>query len=417
MQQDNKLKIFVSAFACDPTLGSESGVGWNWVLEMSKYFDIWVLTSGFHRHAIESWLSDHPEFSHIRFIFYDWPKWALWWKKGLTGMRIYYNIWELFVNRIVRKTMMENDIHVFHHLTYGNAIWPVCSYGQKQFFIWGPFGGLESVPDEFSRHYELKDRFVEWIRRRLVGISRMNIGFRSRCRHANLILCKTEYTLQCIPNIYRYKAVLFTDVATVVRGVDDFKLGVESHIRTEFLSVARLDAWRGFDLAIEAIALAVKTNPNIHLSIMGDGSDRIRLENLAQNLGVEEYVSFLGSLSAEEYLQRMQETDVVVNTALKEGAVTVSFDAMALGKPLLCIDTTGYTRYFKEDFSIVIPRASRDEVIKGLSDGMIRMTDSDERLNMGKRAREVSKLISWEHHGEEIKSVILKAYSDNSYCN
>lgn len=42
----------------------------------------------------------------------------------------------------------------------------------------------------------------------------------------------------------------------------------------------------------------------------------------------------------------MKKCDAVINASLKEGAVTVSFDSMALGKPLLCIDTTGYTRYF-----------------------------------------------------------------------
>ena len=31
-----RLKIFVSAYACEPDLGSEIGVGWHWVLEMSK---------------------------------------------------------------------------------------------------------------------------------------------------------------------------------------------------------------------------------------------------------------------------------------------------------------------------------------------------------------------------------------------
>ena len=33
-----KLKIFVSAYACEPNLGSEIGVGWHWVLEMPNIF-------------------------------------------------------------------------------------------------------------------------------------------------------------------------------------------------------------------------------------------------------------------------------------------------------------------------------------------------------------------------------------------
>ena len=42
--EQEKLKIFVSAYACELDLGSEIGVGWHWVLEMSKYFELWVLT-------------------------------------------------------------------------------------------------------------------------------------------------------------------------------------------------------------------------------------------------------------------------------------------------------------------------------------------------------------------------------------
>jgi glycosyltransferase involved in cell wall biosynthesis len=105
----------------------------------------------------------------------------------------------------------------------------------------------------------------------------------------------------------------------------------------------------------------------------------------------------------------MRRADVVVNAALKEGAVTVSFDAMALGKPLLCVDTTGYTRYFRDDFSVVIPRVGRQEVIAGLTRGMLRLTDADVRRELGDRARTAAQEISWTHHGEEIRDAILGA--------
>jgi glycosyltransferase involved in cell wall biosynthesis len=408
MQKD-KLKICVYAFACDPTLGSESGVGWHWVLEMSKYFDLWVLVSGLHQPAIEAWLEEHPEYADIHFIFYDWPKWALWWKKGLSGMRIYYNLWILSTNRLVRKIMRENDIHIFHHLTYGNAIWPVIPFGQRQFFIWGPVGGLESVPRDFSKHYQLKDRVVEQIRRWIAGLSKYNLGFRGRCRRADLILCKTDYTRGCIQEAYRHKTVLFTDVAADIS--ESVFIKTSEQRNTEFVTVGRLDAWRGFDLAIEALGLAVKQRNDIHLTIVGEGSDRPRLEAMIRQRNLQNHVTLTGTLSMTDYRQRMQQADVVVNAALKEGAVTVSFDAMAWGKPLLCVDTTGYTRYFKEDYSIVIPRHRREQVIKDLAEGMVRLTDAEIRHRMGERAKTAAREISWAHHGEEIHQVILEAYS------
>ncbi len=38
-----KLKILLSAFACNPNKGSEEGIGWNWLKELSKEREVYVL--------------------------------------------------------------------------------------------------------------------------------------------------------------------------------------------------------------------------------------------------------------------------------------------------------------------------------------------------------------------------------------
>lgn len=404
----NKLKIFVSAYACEPGLGSEIGVGWHWVLEMSKYFDLWVLTRESNRHTIEPWIKEHQEYKDIRFLYYDWPKWARFWKKGLRGVRTYYNLWQMCTNSIVKRTMKENDIKIFHHLTYGNVMWKVSSYGQKQFFVWGPVGGLETIPQEYSRHYDKKLQLVEAVRRMAVKMSLHGRGFRKKCKRADLMLCKTETTRLGVPARYADKAILFTDVAS---DVTETKETIRQHEnkRTEFITVGRLDAWRGFDLVIEAMARMKKEN--VHLTIVGDGADKRRLEALIERHSLAEKVELTGKVSMEKYKTLMNKADVVVNAALKEGAVTVSFDTMVMGKPLVCVDTGGYTRYFTNDYAVVIPRKGREEVINSLTAGMERMTDADERKRLGDKAKEAAKQFSWEHHGKEIRDAIIKAYS------
>ena len=178
MSTTDKLKIFVSAYACEPGLGSEIGVGWHWVLEMSKHFELWVLTRESNRGTIEPWIAEHPEFACIHFLYFDLPKWARFWKKGMRGVRTYYNLWQYFTNGIVKRTMRENGIKVFHHLTYGNVLWKVSSYGQKQFFVWGPVGGLETIPAEYSTHYARKSRLIEWVRRAAIKPLPLNFGFK-----------------------------------------------------------------------------------------------------------------------------------------------------------------------------------------------------------------------------------------------
>ena len=400
-----KTKIFVSAYACEPGLGSEIGVGWHWVLEMSKHFELWVLTRESNRGTIEPWIALHPEFSGIHFLYFDLPKWARFWKKGLRGVRTYYNIWQACTNRIVKRTMRKNDINIFHHLTYGNALWKVSSYGQKQFFVWGPVGGLETIPAEYSNQYARKSRIIEWVRRTIVKALPLNFGFKKRCKNADLMLCKTEITRDLIPAKDRERAVLFTDVAVekqpIVANVDS-----KDNNTVEFITVGRLDAWRGFDLVIESFARVAKTNKNLHLSIVGKGADRQRLKGIAESLGVQELVTFTGKVAMDEYYRLIAASDVVVNASLKEGAVTVSFDSMAMGKPLICLDTTGYTRYFSNEYAVVIPRTGRNEVIANLATAMERMTNADERKTIGEKAKNAGAQFTWEARGEEFKELL-----------
>ena len=411
---NERVKIFVSAYACEPGLGSEIGVGWHWVLEMSKHFELWVLTRESNCPTIEPWIAAHPEFSGIHFLYFDLPKWARFWKKGLRGVRTYYNIWQACTNRIVKRTMRKNDIKIFHHLTYGNVLWKVSSYGRKQFFVWGPVGGLETIPAEYSTHYAGKSRMIEWVRRAVVKMLPLNIGFKKRCKNADLMLCKTEITRDLIPAKDRERAVLFTDVAVEENptAITKSTNGKDNDI-VEFITVGRLDAWRGFDLVIESFARVAKTNRNLHLSIVGKGADKQRLKGIAESLGVQEQVTFTGNVPMDEYYRLIAASDVVVNASLKEGAVTVSFNSMAMGKPLICLDTTGYTRYFSNEYAVVIPRTGREEVINNLAAAMERMTNTDERKTIGEKAKNVGAQFTWEARGKEYKELLNSKLKDS----
>lgn len=417
-------RIFISAYACEPGLGSEIGVGWHWVLEMSKYFDLWVLTRESNRVRIENWTNSHPESQNIKFIYFDLPPWARRWKKGLRGVRTYYNIWTKLSDKLVKKTMIENDIKVFHHITYGNALWPVSKYGSSQTFIWGPIGGLETIPKEYSDHYDRKSRFIEKIRRIAINRAVKSKGLKKRCEKASLILCKTEETLNKLPLKEKSKAILFTDVAAETipsstslkqnsSSIFDSPGGSQDPKPLSLLAVGRLDPWRGFDLAILAIKEVLKTNRKIHLTIVGKGPDKIRLNNLIQNNNLNQFVALTGQVDSERYRSLMQEADIILNPALKEAAVTVSFDAMAYGKPLIALDTGGYTRYFNPDYSIVLPRKDRETTIKAIADAIVELNDPVRRLEMGHNAALAANNFSWENHGKEIRDCIHQTFDQS----
>lgn len=408
----NRLKIFVSSYACEPNLGSEIGVGWHWVLVMNKYFELWVLTRKSNQQHIEEWMKQNPQEHEIHWLYYDTPYWMRFWKKGLRGVRMYYLLWQQMSDSIVRKTMERENIEIFHLLTYGNALWRISPSGQKKFFVWGPTGGVDSIPEEYCQHYSKLWQRTEWKRRMMVKALPYNPTFKKQCKNANLILCKSYSIYDNIPEKYRHKAVLFTDVAVEPQAVERFFPHTYKDGITRFIMVGRLEAWRGFDLAIEAMAIAVKENSKLHLDILGKGTEKEQiLQHIKQN-DMEQHVTMCGQVTMDEYYQKMADCDCVLNPCLKEGAVTTAFDSMSFSKPLVCVDTGGYTRYFDNDCAIVIPREGREEVIRNLANAILRMTDPAERKRLGDEAHKRGLGYTWAEKGKSIYETITKAYRE-----
>jgi hypothetical protein len=49
----SRLRLALSAFACEPGRGSEQEVGWRWALELSREFEVTLVTQERNRPGIE----------------------------------------------------------------------------------------------------------------------------------------------------------------------------------------------------------------------------------------------------------------------------------------------------------------------------------------------------------------------------
>ena len=165
----------------------------------------------------------------------------------------------------------------------------------------------------------------------------------------------------------------------------------------------------------KAFAKAVRKNKNLQLQIVGKGMDQKRLEKLIESLGMLPYIKMLGKVSLDEYKRLMQESDIVVNPCLKEGAVTTAFDSMSLGKPLICLDTSGYSRYFSNEYAIVIPKLKRTETILKLTQAILNLTDLTKRNDLGENAQRMGEKFTWENRGKDIYKTITTNYK--AWCS
>jgi phosphatidyl-myo-inositol dimannoside synthase len=100
------------------------------------------------------------------------------------------------------------------------------------------------------------------------------------------------------------------------------------------LTVGRLDPnerRKGHDRVIKALPAIVKAVPNAVYLIAGQGADRTRLEELAQNLGVANHVVFAGSVAPDELPQLYRLADLFVMPSAQEGFGIVFLEAAASG--------------------------------------------------------------------------------------
>jgi glycosyltransferase involved in cell wall biosynthesis len=90
------------------------------------------------------------------------------------------------------------------------------------------------------------------------------------------------------------------------------------------------------DVLIDAIALCVQSGLDLHLTLVGDGMYRPRLEAQAAQLGLSERIQFCGELPAGEAVRsQLDQADLFVLPSRQEGLPRAMIEAMARGLPCL----------------------------------------------------------------------------------
>lgn len=109
--------------------------------------------------------------------------------------------------------------------------------------------------------------------------------------------------------------------------------------KIHLLSIGRLHKMKNYDGLLEALALVAKEAPKIfnslHVSIVGEGPDREKLEELATKLDVKDKVSFLGHLERDEIQTLTATCDCYIQPSLNEGMCLALHEAMAQGLPAI----------------------------------------------------------------------------------
>jgi len=125
----------------------------------------------------------------------------------------------------------------------------------------------------------------------------------------------------------------------------------------QLLSVSRLTEMKGTEFAIRAVAKLGPKFPNLRYTVAGDGLLREFLERLADELGVREMVTFIGSQPQNKVRELLGQAhiflcpSVVDSNGCKEGVPVALMETMAAGVPAVATIHSGIPELITDGLS------------------------------------------------------------------
>jgi glycosyltransferase involved in cell wall biosynthesis len=224
-----------------------------------------------------------------------------------------------------------------------------------------------------------------------------------------VILTYTEEALSGIPQRHRHKARPIVHVGVTEDDVVTVDEDAQPGAVFSVLSGGRLVHWKGFDLLIEGFAGFLRSaERDAELVLTGDGPYRSELETLVRRQGIGDKVRFVGWLPRRaDVYRRLATAHVYALPTLRDGPPTAILEAMAAGKPVLCLDV-GATREMVPDFAAIkIAVDSRERIVSGIAEALTwAESHRPELREMGEKGRaHALDVHHWHRIGDELDAI------------
>jgi glycosyltransferase involved in cell wall biosynthesis len=402
-----RLKVLVGAYACSPCSGSEEGIGWGWAEAISKYHDLWVLTSDQYRQEIEAELSRRPELRnrmrfyyipHVRYLRAEkiWPP---------SFLYTYKHQWQEAAYEAGKRLHGEVGFDIVHQVTYTTFRVPGMLWQLDPPFVWGPIGALEQttwalIPALGLRgamHFLVRNLWNDWDRRfsrspRLAfdkadgGIIAATAGIQKEIRrfygHESTVICENG-----LPPVTR---------ETPVRRLPSEPL----HLLWCGLHIPR----KALPFLFSALQL-LPPHLEWKLTIVGDGPCSAHWRRLAEAKKVSDRCEWLGQVARETVLRQMQTAHVLVVTSVSDLVSSVVVEALANGLPVICPDHCGFKDAITPECGIKVPASSRGRLVHGLADAIVKLSREEFRLRLAHHALARSSAYQWDMKGRTVSDM------------
>ena len=415
-----RLKVLISAYACNPSKGSEEGVGWGWINAISTYHDLWVLTAAFHRNEIERKINENPDrYRHIHFYYVPHEPWHYRPTKGWLFiekswfkpfMNRAYRLWQRDAFKLAISLHNEIGFDLVHQLTYVGFRFPGHLWKLDIPFVWGPIGGLENTPWRFLPTLGMNG-CLYYAGRNTTNFlhKKFLLGPKNAFRKARGgIIAATEGIRREILQWYGEDSHIICEIGPPPDIASAYSLRKPG-------KPLKL-SWSGLHLPGKALPLLLRAVAKLpvgidwQLDILGQGPCTQRWQREARELGIDSKCKWHDQLPRDRAIAIMHDSHIFVITSMKDLTSTVLLEALSQGVPVICPDHCGFSNVVTEDCGIKVPVETPRQFVSDLVTAIKRLAnDEAERRRLAKGALARIKDFSWEKKAEVVDSIYRKA--------
>jgi glycosyltransferase involved in cell wall biosynthesis len=402
-----RLKVAVVAYACNPRLGSESGVGWGWVNAIARYHDLWVITGKENRGDIEAELERRPELKeHLHFEYVHRVRYRRLENFGKPFyLHTYKHRWLPAAYERARELHARIKFDVAHQMTYIGFRFPGEIWKLDIPFVWGPIGGLEQTNWRLlpalgwkgAAYYAARNLLNDFDRR-------MRRPPRTAMKRASgSVIAATSGIANEIQRFYGESSVVIPEV-----GLPPLAKQAPSR-RTSGMPLQLI--WSGNHLPGKALPLLLRALSRLdpshdwRLTVLGSGPCTRAWQRLSNRLGIGNRVRWTDQISRNKALEITQASHALVISSVYDLTSTVLVEALANGLPVICPDHCGFRDAIDESCGIKVPATSPSGLIKGLSRAVASLFEEPTRYSLALGAIRRSKRYAWEEKGAAVNAI------------
>lgn len=399
-----KLKVLVSAYICEHSSSSEAEVGWQWISRLSKFHEIVVIT----KKPVSSQNTQKliERIKNLRFEYYDLPRIFDFMRTGDIRHFIYYNLWQIGAYFHARRLVKKEKFDLVHHLVYVNTWQPTYMAFLGIPFIYGPLGENPRVPYRIAKYYGWKVIFRDGIISFVRYMSKKFSPLMKRIyQKASKIIFINNDIYSKMDKSIKKKIYIMPAVGVEITKIDK-GIKKDSNYKFMVLYVGRFVYIKAPDIALESFLRFSKKHENVELIMIGGGKLKSKLEEIIMKSPYGGKVKLLDWVDREEVKDYMKNCDVFLFPTFEGGGMVV-LEAMACGKPIICLDFGGPKEFVTDECGIKIRVNNRFQIIKDLSEALEKLyINQDLRKAKGIAARKrVEENYTWDKKVEKMNEI------------